>query len=405
MVSDQSQFEIVVIGGGVAGASLATVLARTGRRVAVIEREPVFRDRVRGEGLHPWGYREAVAIRLDPVIRAVGANPLPVWQGYTDRIPDEPSRWDDDPENEYPEFGVSHPALQEATLAAAARAGARIYRPMSARRIEPLGTGWDITLEGPEGVRQRVGADLLIGADGRDSAVRRWLEIPVQTDPVHHRFGGMLIEGFGLDTGAIHSIGLEGGTAYVMPQCQGHARIYAGGQPALLAPIVKDRSGASLIELLAANLPDGAMSQARPAGPMAFFPNSDMVPARIAGDSWALGGDAAGSNDPSVGQGLSLTYRDVRRLSELLTGPDSIDSALATYAAERSAYHATAREHARWIASFTMETGDAAEARREGYRRSGSIDPTRGGFTFMYTRGPMGLVADEAARRRFFDEP
>ena len=52
-----------------------------------------------------------------------------------------------------------------------------------------------------------------------------------------------------------------------------------------------------------------------------------------------------------------------------------------------------------------METGEAAEARREGYRRSGSIDPTRGGFTFMYTRGPMGLVADEAARRRFFDEP
>jgi hypothetical protein len=75
---------------------------------------------------------------------------------------------------------------------------------------------------------------------------------------------------------------------------------------------------------------------------------------------------------------------------------------LRAYAAERSAYHATVREHARWIASFTMESGPDADARRAGFRAANEADPTNGGFAFIYTRGPMGLVADDAARRRFF---
>ncbi len=371
--------------------------------MAIIEREPVFRDRVRGEGLHPWGYRQAVALHLDGIIEVSGANPLPVWQSYRDREPVDPTRWDDDPENEFPEFGVSHPALQRASLDAASAAGVQVFRPAAARRIEQVGDRWEVTLEGTDGVRRRLTGDLLIGADGRESAVRRWLNIPTLVDPFHHRFGGMLVDGFRFGSDKIHSVGLDGGTAYIMPQRAGVARIYAGGEPPLVEPIASDRTGATLIDALARELPEGAMEGVKPAGPLAFFPNSDIVPERVAGQGWALIGDAAGSNDPSVGQGLSLTYRDVRRLTELLDSESCRNHALETYAAERSAYHATAREHARWIASFTMESGEDAEARLAGFRRGREIDPTQGGFAFIYTRGPMGLTADEAARRAFFD--
>jgi 2-polyprenyl-6-methoxyphenol hydroxylase-like FAD-dependent oxidoreductase len=401
-VSEQDIFDVVIVGGGVGGSSLANVLARSGRRVAVIEREPVFRDRVRGEGLHPWGYRQAVALGLADVLAEAKANPLPIWQSYEDREPVEPFRWDDDPENEYPEFGIDHPALQQVSLEAAESAGAELFRPYSARRIEPMGTGWDVTLETPGGERLRIFGALLVGAGGRDSSVRRWLKVPTAIDPEHHRFGGMLIDGFGLDSDKIHSVRVEGGTAYVMPQGPGRARVYAGGDPNLITPIASDRTGRSLLELLAANLPDGAMANAEPAGPIAFFRNSDIVPAYVAGENWALVGDAAGANDPSVGQGLSLTYRDVRRLSELLAESEDPAAALADYSAERVAYHATVREHAKWIASFTMEAGAGADARRAGFRTANEADPSLGGFAFIYTRGPMGLVADEPARRRFF---
>lgn len=400
---DRNNFDMVVIGGGVGGSSIATVLARQGYRVAIVEREPEFRDRVRGEGLHPWGYRQAIDVGLKSVIDAAGANPLPVWQSYRDREPVEPTRWDDDPENDYPEFGISHPSLQRTSLAAAVTAGAVTYRPMAARRIERAGDRWEVTLEGNDGGRHRISGGLLIGADGRDSAVRRWLGVKTSTDPLHHRFGGMLVERFGFGSGQIHSVGLDGGTAYIMPQKSGKARIYAGGEPALLEPIVADRSGKKLIDVLARALPDSAMAGVRSAGPMAFFPNSDVVSKQIAGDGWALIGDAAGSNDPSVGQGLSLTYRDVRRLTELLAEAPDRSQALAEYAAERRAYHETAREHAKWIASFTMESGEKAASLYEGFRSAREIDPTQGGFAFMYTRGPMGLRADDDARRAFFN--
>jgi 2-polyprenyl-6-methoxyphenol hydroxylase-like FAD-dependent oxidoreductase len=72
--------DIVIVGGGVAGSTMAAVLAREGLGVTVIEREPVFRDKVRGEGIHPWGYREAKRLGLEPAFAAAAAAELPVWQ-------------------------------------------------------------------------------------------------------------------------------------------------------------------------------------------------------------------------------------------------------------------------------------------------------------------------------------
>jgi len=47
--------DVVIVGGGIAGSSLAAALAKAGLGVVVVERERRFRDRVRGESVHPWG--------------------------------------------------------------------------------------------------------------------------------------------------------------------------------------------------------------------------------------------------------------------------------------------------------------------------------------------------------------
>ena len=59
-----NEYDIVTIGGGLAGASLATVLAERGLRVLVLERETRFKDRVRGEALFPWGAAELEGLGL-----------------------------------------------------------------------------------------------------------------------------------------------------------------------------------------------------------------------------------------------------------------------------------------------------------------------------------------------------
>src|SRR5688572_1218897 len=64
--------DVVIVGGGIAGCALATVLARRGVAVTVLERdlEPV--DRVRGEFMAPWGVIEAKRLGLLDALHAAG---------------------------------------------------------------------------------------------------------------------------------------------------------------------------------------------------------------------------------------------------------------------------------------------------------------------------------------------
>ena len=46
-------YDLIVVGGGIAGASLAQRIAKSGARVLVAEQEIKFRDRIRGECMQP----------------------------------------------------------------------------------------------------------------------------------------------------------------------------------------------------------------------------------------------------------------------------------------------------------------------------------------------------------------
>ena len=58
-MTNSNVFDVVTVGGGMGASVLAIVMARSGARVLVLEKETKFRDRVRGEGLVPWGVAEA----------------------------------------------------------------------------------------------------------------------------------------------------------------------------------------------------------------------------------------------------------------------------------------------------------------------------------------------------------
>ena len=48
-MSRTNAYDLVIIGGGIAGSSLACSMAKAGARVLLLESEIEFRDRVRGE--------------------------------------------------------------------------------------------------------------------------------------------------------------------------------------------------------------------------------------------------------------------------------------------------------------------------------------------------------------------
>ena len=96
---------------------------------------------------------------------------------------------------------------------------------------------------------------------------------------------------------------------------------------------------------------------ARAVGPLAFFPAADIWCARIAGDGVVLLGDAAGANDPSRGQGLSICFRDARELRDALLADDDWQRAIASYADRRAVYYAALRADAQWSALLTSGVG------------------------------------------------
>lgn len=392
--------DVAIIGGGVAGSALAISLRRQGLQVALVEREAAFRDRVRGEAIHPWGVREVDALGLRPLLDEAGAVELPYWTTYRDRQPSEPYAWTTDVPDSPPEISVSHPRLQEVLIRAAADEGAHVFRPATATP-ERADSGWTLTVETGEKTAQ-VRSRLLVGADGKNSTTRKLVDARISRDRIHHQFGGLLLEGVDLPPDSAHQGYYDGGFAMVFPQGDGRARVYLAGPNSLQRELLGPGAIQDFITRVASCFPEGAFANARPAGPMAFFPNADVPADPVAGERIVMIGDAAGANDPTQGHGLSLVFRDARVLRDLVA--EDLDTAPQRFAEARRAYYHVLRTHAAWAAPLLTDTGELADALREQVRRAREVDPAAEGYGSLFALGPDGLATDEETRRRFYGE-
>lgn len=73
-----------------------------------------------------------------------------------------------------------------------------------------------------------------------------------------------------------------------------------------------------------------------PAGPCATYPGDDTWTDTPFADGVVLVGDAAGHNDPIVGQGLSIALRDARIVRDLILDGASQPADFVPYGQERS---------------------------------------------------------------------
>jgi len=395
------RFDVIVVGGGIGGSTLAGVLARAGLEVLVAEKAPRFRDVVRGEGTLPWGVAEARRLGVASLFEQAGGTDLVGLRLYDEPTVSKTHHWVSESGERLHEACFSHPRLQETAFTWAGAQGATACRPMKVTGYVNDGTP-TVTVDRDGGV-ESFRARLIVGADGKRSTVRRWTGGDGAEDPEHHRFGGVAVSGVrteDLDTDNV--AGPPGTGVNWFAQSAGTHRLYLMMTHERLREHDIDRSFDALVAFAAGYMPEGSLDDVHQEGPIGFFPNSDTWATRIAGSDVVLIGDAAGSPDPTQGHGTALVFRDVRELSDLLIERQDWPAAIDEFAERRTRYFDVIHEYDRWQNILGMETGEQADRLRGTNKLAEEADPTLGGFGVLDALGPDGLVADAEARARYF---
>lgn len=400
-----AEFDIVCVGGGLAGAALARRMAHRGCKVLVLERSQRFQDRVRGEATHPWGTAEARALGLcDLMMRASGMEVLRTEECLApgpvkarDNVATSAHR--------LPRLTFSHPEMQEALLASAADAGATVLRGVWVREIHAAaGRPPAVAYErGPE--KAEVRARMLVGADGRGSCVRAWAEFELRRDPPALIMAGTLLEGTAVETGVSYAIihPKKGRKVILLPRGDGRVRAYLAWHVHTEARRLQGEHDFAhfLDELAAVGVPAAYTAGARQAGPLASFECNESWVEHPYRDGVALVGDAAAASDPTWGQGLALSMRDARVLADALMVHDDWEAAGHAYAAEHDRAYGVLHKVNNWYAELFMDPSPAGEAKRKRALPRISAEPDR--VPLHQYCGPE-LDAGEKVRRRFLGE-
>jgi 2-polyprenyl-6-methoxyphenol hydroxylase-like FAD-dependent oxidoreductase len=358
--------EVVVVGGGIGGASLAFALARAGIGVTVLEASTEFADRVRGESMQAWGVKEARELGVEQVLLDAGAHITAVWKQYMEgtgdvgdipmamMIPDIPGS-----------LNLRHPDACQVLLDAAAGAGATVVRGV---RDVVLANGSSPTVTyATNGRATELRTTLVVGADGRASTVRKQAGITLDRQEPISYIAGLLVDGLDGVPDDHDVVAGEGDVFFlVFHQGGGRARVYlctgVSGQHRF-----SGRTGTEQF-LAACNVSCYPWSQqvmaATPVGPCATYPGDDTWTDAPFADGVVLVGDAAGHNDPIIGQGLSIALRDARTVRDLVLDGARQGSEFAPYGEERAARMERVRFIADVLAVTQAEDADNRSARR-----------------------------------------
>lgn len=340
----RSDYDVIIVGAGIAGSSAAIALAPHGYRILLLDQAAFPRHKCCGEGVMPQGVAILEEFGLLPAIMARGGarfrgirfgNLRGVWaEAEFPSGQDSPSLG-----VVLRRFDLDHLILERAktfrdvTVREGFRVARVVWEGQRAKGVE----GYSV---GAADRREVFRSPLTIGADGRDSVFHTGCGIS-RTYLPRKRFGV---------TG--HLSGLEGVGPYV------EVLMHPGGE-IYLAPCGK---GVSLVALLLekrtmrsfhSELADGYMSFLKSvpgfaermrtaellppvlmAGPLGFTVE------RCYGPGFLLIGDSAGFLDPITGEGMALTLKSVRAavpiIQEAFATGNFETHILSRYAEERS---------------------------------------------------------------------
>jgi 2-polyprenyl-6-methoxyphenol hydroxylase-like FAD-dependent oxidoreductase len=370
--SEQPAVDLVVVGAGIAGSAFAAVMAEAGFEVVLLERDTAYRDKVRGEIFHPWGVAELIRMGLHRALLDAGGGYATHFVEYKEGLAAE--------EAEAEQFtltglipgvpgslNVGHPEACAALSRAAVQAGASLMRGVSDVQVT-FGPHPSVEYQ-TDGVTHRKRCRLIVGADGRSSSVRRQADLQLHELKTNIMATGLLVEGLSAWPDSRVAVGTEGDVHFfVIPRPGGLARLYLLWEATTPSRFVGPQRHADFLAAFRLDcLPfkGDELASSIPAGPCASYPMTDSWADAPHADGMVLIGDAAGWNNPVIGQGISVAVRDARIVSDILrASPQWSDSALAPYAQERAERMRWLRLSARLSTELDCRFGEKGTSRR-----------------------------------------
>ena len=304
--------EVAIVGGGVAGAVLATRLARRGHEVVVLERSPAWTWRAGGVFSSPAAMTALRRAGFDGALLAGVARPIPAMRvetmaGTTFRLTYGTES------GGQPAVGFDRSRLDPLLLECAAFSGAVVRRGWTVTAVDTA--DGIIEARQPSGAPARLRASIVVGADGPHSIVARSVGVdrPVRLRP---RLGlsyhlANPEAGAGADPDVPRDARmrvLHDGYVGIAPVPGGRVNVGIVLGPSWRPALVADGAPAVAARIVAAIPPtpdDPARWRAgEPLDHVAgAWPLGHRV-TRRAGPRWLLVGDAAGFLDPFTGEGL-----------------------------------------------------------------------------------------------------
>ncbi|MGZ4617470.1 MAG: NAD(P)/FAD-dependent oxidoreductase [Frankiaceae bacterium] len=369
--TDESRYEVIVVGARCAGAATAMLLARAGHRVLVVDRARFPSDRLSTHALlpagvfqlHRWGLLDAVRDSGAPAVPAVTTDVV----GSVVRRPVAVSGID-------ALYAPRRTVLDHLLLRAAEAAGVQVRTGVSIDGLLREAAGRVVGVAGRQGGRQvEFHARITVGADGVRSTVAQLAGAPAYRshpplNATHYAYFtgiGTSDYVFAFDPSA---------TAGIIPTNNGAACVFVGC-PSEQAPEgpTDGATGrhpytdAGFARLLADASPMVA-DQVSAGTRVSPYRGTAGLPGflrRPYGDGWALVGDAGYHRDPLSAHGITDAFRDAellaRALHATLGGEADEVGALSGYQAVRDEHALPVYEAARELAGYRWDGARAIE--------------------------------------------
>jgi 2-polyprenyl-6-methoxyphenol hydroxylase-like FAD-dependent oxidoreductase len=293
-------------------------------------------------------------------------------------------------------LNLRHPVACQALVDAAVGAGATVVR--GAHDVK-LASGPSPTVSyGADGATHELTTSLVVGADGRSSAVRKQAGITLGRQEAISFIAGLLVDGLE-DVPDDHDVVAGEGDLFFVMFHQGGSRARVYLCPGLAGQHrFSGRQGTKrfLAACAISCYPWGQQVAAgTPAGPVATYPGDDTWTAAPYADGVVLIGDAAGHNDPIIGQGLSIALRDARMVRDLVLEGARAPETFSPYGQERMTRMERLRFIADVIAVTQAEDGDNLATRRAFVgKKMAAMDPEIFALLLGAFAGPETVPAE-----------